>query len=266
MRPVHTAPKILWLKRHEPAVFERAHKLLGIHEYLLWLLSGEFATDASIASRSCLMDIASLRWSKELLERMGIPEEKLCELRLPGSICGRVSERAARLCGLPAGLPVCTAGGDQQCAALGMGVAAPGDMLLNVGTGIYALSALERPEHAAQRDGVACVAAARTGGWLLEASCGASARLYQQCRDTYFGGDDSYAGINAAAWKAEAALCAQGPCGWLNEPRAGIAYLTLRHIADEAAACVRRLEKTADAPLPVSGGLTRQPLFLRLLA
>ena len=61
--PVYTGPKILWLRQNEPDVFMSAYKFLGVHEYLLHRMTGRFVTDESVASRSCMLDLYTRRWS-----------------------------------------------------------------------------------------------------------------------------------------------------------------------------------------------------------
>ena len=66
--PVLSAPKIAWLRRHRPRIYAASHKILGIHDYLIYLCTGELVTDVTLASRTNLMDARSLTWSPRLLE------------------------------------------------------------------------------------------------------------------------------------------------------------------------------------------------------
>ena len=64
---VSSAPKMLWMKRNLPHIYESAHKLIGIHDYLLYTLTGELVTDATCACRTALMDIRTFRWSEKAI-------------------------------------------------------------------------------------------------------------------------------------------------------------------------------------------------------
>ena len=72
-RPTFGVNKLLWLRNHLPQVFERIYHWLSIEDFVLWKLSGSFATDYSIASRTMLFDQRTLTWSKPLLEQAALP-------------------------------------------------------------------------------------------------------------------------------------------------------------------------------------------------
>ena len=72
-----TAPKILWMKKHEPENFEKIRKIMLPKDYLAYRLSGSFCTDVSDASGMLLMDVKNRCWSKEMLKICGITEEQL---------------------------------------------------------------------------------------------------------------------------------------------------------------------------------------------
>ena len=83
------------------------------------------------------MNVRTRQWDPKLLDIFEIESGKLCELREPGTVIGTVTEKFAAKTGLKAGTPFISAGGDQQCAALGHGVTAPGSLEITTGTDVY---------------------------------------------------------------------------------------------------------------------------------
>src|SRR3954454_23042079 len=111
------APKILWLQRHEPEAHARLARVLLPKDLLRLRLTGEAATDASDASGTLLLDLATRRYSPELTEALGIPPSWLPRVHESAEVTGRVAGQAAAETGLPAGTPVVAGGGDNACAA-----------------------------------------------------------------------------------------------------------------------------------------------------
>ena len=82
--PYFSLPKMMWFKQKAPEIYEKTHKLIGVQDYVIHLLTGEFKTDWSQAARTMLMDIKTFQWDKEMLNMSGIEEKYLCELCPPG--------------------------------------------------------------------------------------------------------------------------------------------------------------------------------------
>ncbi|MHA1389545.1 MAG: xylulokinase [Candidatus Thorarchaeota archaeon] len=138
--PYFTAPKILWIRENEKETYDRAHKFLLVHDYIIYKLSNEIITDYSNASRTLLFDVRTAKWSDKLLDSLQIDKEKLPRLVESGTLVGELTSAAARETGLKAGTPVVAGGGDQQCAALGVGVVREGMIKSTTGTGTFLLS------------------------------------------------------------------------------------------------------------------------------
>jgi D-xylulose kinase len=138
--PYFSASKILWIKHNETKIFDKAHKFLLVHDFIIQKLTGQFVTDYSNASRTMLFDINNQRWSKIIPEKMGIPLEKLPEVMQSGSSVGEISSNVSHKLGLDSGTLVITGGGDQQCAALGIGVTKSGSIKSTTGTGTFILA------------------------------------------------------------------------------------------------------------------------------
>ena len=138
--PYFSAPKILWIKQNESELFEKTHKFLLVHDYLIYQLSDEFVTDFSNASRTMLFDLRRASWSEKLLDSFGIPNEKLPDAVESGTRVGELTAKAAAATGLKEGTPIVAGGGDQQCAALGVGVVKEGRLKSTTGTGTFILA------------------------------------------------------------------------------------------------------------------------------
>lgn len=138
--PYFSAPKILWIKQNEESIFNQAHKFLLVHDYLIYRLSDEFVTDYSNASRTMLFDVRKAGWSERILEGLEIPVEKLPRAVEPGRQVGELTSRASKETGLKVGTPIVAGGGDQQCAALGVGVVKEGMLKSTTGTGTFILA------------------------------------------------------------------------------------------------------------------------------
>lgn len=139
------APKILWVRNHEPEVFARTTKVLLPKDYINFLLTGQMATDPSDASGTLLFDILSLSWSTSVLAALDLQPDLLPNVQPSASVVGGVTKHVAELSGLPAGTPVMAGGADNACAALGIGITRPGDTMVSLGTSGTVLAATDAP-------------------------------------------------------------------------------------------------------------------------
>jgi xylulokinase len=143
--PTWPATKILWLRRHQPQVFERAHKFLLLEDYLLFRFTGRFVADPSLLSSSLLFDIRHKTWWNEMLDFVGITPEQLPAVQESGRVVGTLSPEASRETGLWEGTAVATGGMDQALAALGAGNTRPGLITENTGGALAIVATLEKP-------------------------------------------------------------------------------------------------------------------------
>lgn len=122
--------KMLWVRQHEPDIYQRSAKLLDIKDWLIHRATGVFSTTADSANLTWLMDTRRGRegWSKELSDRVGVPLAKLPDIVDGTSIVGELTQRAASDLGLPKGLPVAGGGGDVSATAIGSGAVADGEL------------------------------------------------------------------------------------------------------------------------------------------
>jgi len=128
------APKILWLRNHEPEQYARVRRVLLPKDYIRYLLSGDFATDASDAAGTLLLDLHTRDWSDEILERLHLPRDWFPQVYEGPEITGHLLPDVAAMLGLPAGLPIIAGGGDNAAAAVGTGVIREGMLSSSLGT------------------------------------------------------------------------------------------------------------------------------------
>ena len=144
MLPGYTGGKIVWLKDHEPHVYEKMDRILNPKDYIRFCLTKEYATEVSDASGTGLFNVKERKWSSELLGLLDIPESLLPECYESPEISGRLSREAAELLGLPEGLPVAGGGGDAVVQTTGTGLIFPGILGTTIGTAGIAAMALDR--------------------------------------------------------------------------------------------------------------------------
>ncbi|MBO4883799.1 MAG: hypothetical protein J5602_00675, partial [Clostridia bacterium] len=131
----YTLPKILWLRKNRPEVYEKARWFLNTKDYLYARLTGEAGvTDYSDASLTIAMDIVRGEWAKGLLNDLGLDVERMPRILCGHDVSGRVSGGTARQTGLIEGTPVAVGGGDGACAARGSGLHEPGSAYCCMGS------------------------------------------------------------------------------------------------------------------------------------
>lgn len=129
-----TASKILWVRNHEPEVYEKCAHILLPKDYVRYMLTGEFATEVSDASGMQLLDVPNRSWSDEVLSKLGIDKSLLGKVYESFEVTGFVTPQAAELCGIPAGTPVVGGAGDNAAAAVGTGTVQDGIAFTTLGT------------------------------------------------------------------------------------------------------------------------------------
>jgi xylulokinase len=129
-----TAPKLLWLRKHEPRNWERVRQVLLPKDYIRYRLTGTYATEVSDASGTLLLDVANRRWSTELLGKLGLDPGLLPTCHESFEVSAKVSEIGAEATGLRAGTPVVGGGGDQAAGAVGNGIVRQGVISATMGT------------------------------------------------------------------------------------------------------------------------------------
>ncbi len=140
-----TAPKVLWVREHEPDVYKETSTILLPKDYINFRLTGVIATEPSDASGTLLFDVVNRRWSEAVLRQLDIPESLMPEVRPSASVVGLVSREAAWETGLSEGLPIAAGGADNACAAIGSGIVEEGSELVSIGTSGTVLAPSSQP-------------------------------------------------------------------------------------------------------------------------
>ncbi len=131
-----TSGKLYWLRQKEPALFSRIARVMDVHAFLVHRLTGRFATSWGCADPLGLFDMRENAWNASLIASIGLRVEQFPAAVPIGAVIGEVAPEAARLTGLPAGLPVIAGTGDGQAAGLGTGTLETGEAYLNLGTAV----------------------------------------------------------------------------------------------------------------------------------
>ncbi len=143
---VWTLLKIMWIRKEEPEIYEKTHKFLNPHGFLLKRFgSQDFVEDLSNASLHGLVCVTTGDWEADFIARTGIDRAKLPELVTSGTALGSISRDVAERTGLSADTILVAGGGDQQCAGIGAGVIQPGIGSVTLGTAGVVICSFDEP-------------------------------------------------------------------------------------------------------------------------
>ena len=193
-----TAPKLVWVRDHEPDVWRRIAHVLLPKDYVRLELTGEHALDKADGAGTLLFDLAARDWSAEVLDALRIPRAWLPATFEGPTITARVTERAAAVTGLRAGTPVVAGGGDQSANAVGVGATAPGTVALSLGTSGVVFAATDAPLFD-ERGRVHAFCHALPERWHLMSVMLSAAGSLRWFRDTLAPGEPFEALVSSAA-------------------------------------------------------------------
>jgi xylulokinase len=159
-----TAPKLMWVARHEPDIFARVAHVLLPKAYVRYRLTGEMVEDMSDAAGTLWLDVGRRRWSETILEATGLGLRHMPRLVEGSQSCAVLSPDFARRWGMAPGVVVAGGAGDNAASAIGLGAIAPGDAFLSLGTSGVLFRVTERFE-AAPRSAVHAFCHALPGLW-----------------------------------------------------------------------------------------------------
>jgi gluconokinase len=283
-------PKLRWWVEREATGAPRAALYVLLKDYVLFRLTGQWASDQSLASTTGLLAMDSLAWECEALALAGVQPERLPPLCAPTQVVGGLTGEAAALTGLPAGLPVVAGGSDGALANLGVGVVRPGQMVITIGTSGAVRRIVPAPW---------CDSAARTwcyvlveGRWFAGGAISNGGLAVQWVRDHYYQEEadgDGYARLMAEAaevppgaagvrllpyftgersphWNAGASAALLGLR--LAHTRAHVARAALEGVAFCLADVWAALQAAGPAPesVALTGGIVRSPIWAQILA
>ena len=132
--PGFTAPKLDWLRQHEPALWAKVAKVLLPKDYLRLWLTGEHVAEMSDAAGTSWLDTGARDWSDDLLAATGLSRTQMPRLVEGSEVSGQLRPELASRWGLPAGVVVAGGGGDNAASGVGVGVVRAGDAFVSLGT------------------------------------------------------------------------------------------------------------------------------------
>jgi xylulokinase len=130
----YTAPKLVWVRKHEPKVFEKVAKVLLPKDYIRLRMTGEYASDMSDSSGTYWLDIKNRKWSDLLLKASGMRRDQMPDLFEGTDATGRLTTSVAKAWGMPKRPVVAGGGGDNAASACGIGAVTNGAGFLSIGT------------------------------------------------------------------------------------------------------------------------------------
>jgi xylulokinase len=140
-----TAPKLVWVRDHEPAIWSRIAHVLLPKDFVRLRLTGDHAVDKADGAGTLLFDLAARTWSPEVVGAIGVDPGWLPSTYEGPAVTGLVHADAAAATGLRAGTAVVAGGGDQAANAVGVGVVDPGSVALSLGTSGVIFAATSEP-------------------------------------------------------------------------------------------------------------------------
>ena len=196
--PGFTAPKLLWVRDHEPEVYARIAHVLLPKDYVRYRLTGTLATDVSDASGTSVFDVRNRRWSDEMMTALEIPAAWWPDVTESPTVSARVNAEGALSSGLVAGTPVVGGAGDQAAGAVGAGIVEPGSLSVSLGTSGVVFAATDA--YRADAEGrLHAFCHAVPGRWHLMGVTLASAGSLQWWRDAVADDTDFAALLSEAA-------------------------------------------------------------------
>lgn len=140
-----TLPKLLWVRKHQPELWERVRHILLPKDYIRYKLTGEFASEVSDASGTGMFDVARRQWSSEMLDRLAIDSAIVPRVVESSELTGKITAAAASTTGLQEGTTVVGGAGDQAASALGNGIVSSGKVSCTVGTSGVVFAYSDKP-------------------------------------------------------------------------------------------------------------------------
>jgi xylulokinase len=140
-----TAPKLVWVREHEPDVWQRVTHVLLPKDYVRLHLTGDHAVDKADGAGTLLFSLARRDWSQEVVAALEIDRAWLPRAWEGPEVTGTLTAAAAEATGLRPGTPVVAGGGDQASNAVGVGVVSPGSMALSLGTSGVVFATTDAP-------------------------------------------------------------------------------------------------------------------------
>jgi len=290
VQSIYHLAKLCWWRAAEPALTARAARFVTLKDYVLWQLTGVWATDQGMASTTGLFDIHRLAWDAEALRLAGVTVGQLPKLVPPAQVVGPVSPAAARATGLPSGLPVVPGTSDGGTANLGSGAVRAGQSVVTMGTSGAVRRVVDQPLLDAQQRTWCYVLV--EGRWFAGGAINNAGLALQWARERLYpdvAGDAGYQRLNEEAGGvppgAEGVRCLPYFTGersphWDPAARALFSGLGLSHsrahlaraVMEGVAYCLDDVWQVLSAETPASGevrltgNVTHNPVCAQIVA
>ncbi len=239
---VYTLPKLMWLRNRRPEIFEKAYKLLMPMDYLIGKLTGRCVTDHSMASGTLMYDLKDSCWSGRILDKYGIPEEKLPDILWSGETAGTVLPEVADELDISRDCTVAVGAQDQKCAAFGAGLE-KGVMTVSLGTACAVTKLWSEPRPGLFSE-VGWCGYVHRNGWVTEGVINTAGASLRWLRDLAFRGE-GYDVIDREAGEAVAAGSRVMFFPYLSDPGAGGAFTGINLSTDRGCLAAAVLEGVA---------------------
>jgi len=174
----NSIPKLLWMKKNKPDLFSKAFKIISPDSYTYMMLCEKFVTDPTNAING-ILNLTTWKLDNDLADAYELPLELFPEVHMPGEIIGELSSTASSDLGLNSNIPIILGGGDQQCAALGMGVIEKGQAKVTTGTGTFVDYVVDEPIRPAGDFPIFTYPHLIEGRWVLEGVMPGTGTMFQ---------------------------------------------------------------------------------------
>lgn len=220
-----SAAKLRWFMQHKPDAYERIDRVVTLADWLRWKLSGELASEATLAAEAGLFDIRERRWCTELFEELGVGMNGGVSIETAGTVIGKVRSEVADCTGLSEGVSVVVSPADTQCGLLGLGVSQVGQVGIVAGWSIPLIMLTDMPVFDGERRiWTGCYA---DDLWSLESTCGDAGNSYRWLADTVWAGEaDPFGSMDIAA--SEIPVGSDGVLAFLGASRMDMSGIGMR--------------------------------------
>lgn len=284
------APRLRWMREHMPDTFNQAERFVGIKEFALFQLTGQWAMDLASASSTGLLNIHHFNWDQSAVELATITPSRLPVIVLPNAVIGRITRQAAEETGLPAQTLVVAGSSDGALANVGIGAAPPHRTAISTGTSAAVRTSLNEPHYDRQARSWCYVLTAHR--WLAGCALNNAGSAIKHLRHQLY--PSSKGGEAYAQLFTDAASIAPGSDGLMVVPffmpERGVPWpstlpsmidgltdhhtarhrvrATLEGVAYSIAVAFRIAVPDPDAadPVRITGGLSRYPVWRQILA
>ncbi|GAG26654.1 unnamed protein product, partial [marine sediment metagenome] len=177
-------PKILWIKKNKPEIFEKTSTIAFVDTYILNKLCEIIVTDPTNGYWG-ILNLKTLKWDEDLAEAYEVPMNLWPDIKFPGEVIGELSSKAAKDLHLPNNIPVIMGSGDQQCSALGLGVIETGQAKITMGTGTFVDYVVDKPVSPAKGIPIFSIPTPIKGKWNIEATMPGTGTVMKWFKDNF---------------------------------------------------------------------------------